>query len=171
LSEFSVPKEEKMRQLKTLVVFLIIANLCFLCFTEAFGQTAKITASKGKVTVKRLDKDWVPAKVGMILNEGDIIKTEWRSRATLKLIGKKKSSAIYIRPGSELLIAKLSRNEKTGNEESLLDLAIGNILIKAQKLEKEGDKFEVKTPTSVTGVRGTKFSVEVVSIEDILLSW
>ena len=59
----------------------------------------------------------------------------------------------------------LKKDEEGRVQTTLLDLAIGKILISAEKLDTPDSKFEVKTPTSVVGVRGTAFSVEVEAVE------
>ena len=66
---------------------------------------------------------------------------------------------------SQLSLATLVKDTTSGLKKTLLDLAIGQVLIKAEKLDTPDSKFEVKTPTSVVGVRGTKFSVRVEALE------
>ena len=56
------------------------------------------------------------------------------------------------------------RDLNKGTSQTLLDLAVGKILIRVDKLHKKGDKFEIKTPTSIVGVRGTVFGVEVEAL-------
>jgi hypothetical protein len=51
-------------------------------------------------------------------------------------------------------------NKITGDKTTLLDLAIGKVLVQTQKLQGDS-KFEVRTPTALTGVRGTIFEVTV----------
>ena len=70
---------------------------------------------------------------------------------------------VEMSPNSELTFAELVKDDATGTQKTLLDLAIGQILIKAAKLNTAESKFEVKTPTSVVGVRGTKFAVRVAT--------
>ena len=55
---------------------------------------------------------------------------------------------------------------KADTSKTLLDLAMGEILIKAQKVHGEKSQFEVKTPTSIVGVRGTTFNVKVEAVEE-----
>ena len=62
-------------------------------------------------------------------------------------------------------MAELIGNKEEGTQKTLLDLAIGKILIRAKKLHSEEEKFEVKTPTTIVGVRGTTFAVEVEALE------
>ena len=57
------------------------------------------------------------------------------------------------------------KDDQAGTQNTLFDLSLGEILIKAKKLHSEKSKFEVKTPTSIVGVRGTTFSVTVEAVK------
>ena len=69
-----------------------------------------------------------------------------------------------LKENTTLTLDILKENTATKKKVTVLDVSIGKILIQAEKL-KDGSRFEVKTPTSVVGVRGTKFSVKVEAIE------
>jgi len=61
-------------------------------------------------------------------------------------------------PTSRMRLNTLELNQETGEKTTVLDLAIGKVLIHAEKLK--GDSvFNVRTPNSTTGVRGTTFTV------------
>ncbi len=128
---------------------------------------AKIIETKGEAFVKYFkEKNWIAVKKGMILKEGGIIKTGNNSTVVIQLFKEGQETAIVeIKNNSQLLIAEISKTDKKNTEHTLLDLAIGKILVKAQKLHGEKSKFEVKTPTSIAGVRGTTFTVEVAGLK------
>ncbi|MEI7751999.1 MAG: FecR domain-containing protein, partial [Candidatus Omnitrophota bacterium] len=67
---------------------------------------------------------------------------------------------VEIKEGSLFRIQKAETDGLTGDRTTILDLAIGKILVKVEAL-KGNSKFEVKTPTALTGVRGTLFEVAV----------
>lgn len=48
----------------------------------------------------------------------------------------------------------------TKDKTTLIDLALGKLLVKVEAL-KGSSKFEVRTPTAQTGVRGTEFEIAV----------
>ena len=110
-------------------------------------------------------KTWIPAKVGMVLNQGDIIRTKKDSWALLNLDGAAETANLELKENSQLKLAELVENKKEATQTTLLDLALGEVLIKAKKLHSEKSRFEVKTPTSIVGVRGTTFSVSVEALE------
>ena len=153
--------------MKALGILLIICMVCGACsigLAEIAKREAIISEVNGKVEIKTLASGWVPAKTGMVLTQGDIISTKADSSATLKLNGTEEAT-VNIKQNSQLGLAELMANDKEGIQKTMLDLALGEILIKTQKLRSKESKFEVKTPTSIVGVRGTVFSVAVESSE------
>lgn len=129
-------------------------------------RTAQIASLDGTAEVKSAGQGgWVPASVGMVLNEGDTIKIAQKSWALLN-IDNGKIATVEVKEGSQMVIAELQADPKAETSKTLLDLAIGEVLIKAQKVHGENSKFEVKTPTSIVGVRGTTFNVKVEAVEE-----
>jgi len=108
---------------------------------------------------------WASAESGMVLSEGDILRTKKNAWALVNLDGDGETATVTVQENSQLLISKLTKDEEENSQETLLDLGLGKILIEAEKLHSEKSKFEVKTPTSVVGVRGTTFAVEVEALE------
>ena len=154
-----------MRLLKLVIIFEIITGLILVATAQDISRSASIASLKGKVQVKLInEKSWNPAKAGMVLYEGDSVRTSAGSWALLNLDGGK-TATVEVKENTQLLLSELKKNDSGDVKDTLLDLAIGKILIKVQKLRKESSKFEVKTPTSIVGVRGTVFAVEVESIE------
>jgi hypothetical protein len=145
--------------------FFLMAFIATLSTAQEIKRSASIVEVVGTVKAKAAGSSaWADAYVGMTMNEGDAIKTDASSSAVLILDGTGETSRVEVNAGSEMRLTELVKDKKTGNEKTLLDLAIGQVLIKASKLKEKGSKFEVKTPTSVIGVRGTKFSVKVEAV-------
>ena len=107
---------------------------------------------------------WSPAKVGDILNEGSFLKTGAGAKAIVN-VDDGKTAVVDVSEKSLVSFATLIKDSATGMKKTLLDLSIGQVLIKAERLDTPDSKFEVKTPTSVVGVRGTKFSVKVDALK------
>ena len=156
-----------MKSLKIICVLILVTCLACFAFTEEVKRVAKIISITGDVNVKLYGEEtvWMPAKKGMILNEGDMIRTKSDSWALLSLNGEGQTANVEVEQNSKLLLSELVMEEEKGIQRTLLDLAIGEILIKAEKLDTPESKFEVKTPTSIVGVRGTRFSVRVEALE------
>ena len=101
----------------------------------------------------------------MVLNEKDFIKTKADSWVNMNLDGSGETAAVELDENSQLMLLRLTKDDENGTQKTLLDLAIGKILIRAQKLHTKESSFEVKTPTSIVGVRGTVFEVEVEALD------
>ncbi len=147
--------------------FLFVLVLLLSCRVSAqeAARTAEIIDLEGTVEVRPVGRSWMPAEVGMILKEQDIIKTRSNSTAMLNLDGNGQTATVDISENSQLMMAELTGDKGIGTQKTLLDLAIGKILIRAKKLHSEEEKFEVKTPTTIVGVRGTTFAVEVEALQ------
>lgn len=129
-------------------------------------RNAKITSLNGPTEVKRVGQAaWSPASNGMVLGEGDALKTAAGSWVLVN-IDNGKIAMVELKGGSQMSIAELAGDPNSGTSKTLLDLAIGEVLIKAQKVHGENSRFEVKTPTSIVGVRGTTFNVKVETVEE-----
>ena len=146
-------------------LFVLVLLLSYQVSAQEAARTAEVIDLEGTVEVRPVGGSWTPAEVGMILRERDIIKTRLDSSALLNLDGDGKTATVDISENSQLMIAELIGDKKAGTQKTLLDLAIGKILIRAKKLHSEEERFEVKTPTTIVGVRGTTFAVEVESLE------
>jgi len=144
------------------VVLALLASSTFAAETRRVATIAEIT---GTAEVKIGSGKWAPAKVGMSLTQGDTIRTKAKSMAILDLDGKARSAKVELKENSLLTLAELAENKAKDTQKTLLDLSLGKILIQVHKLRQDNSKFEVKTPTSIVGVRGTTFSVAVEAIE------
>ncbi len=148
----------------------LITGLIISLFTIAIASQVKRTASisdiKGNVEVQMsIDSRWVEAKKGMVLNEGSVLRTRTASWVLLNVDGNGETATVELKENGQLRMAQLLEDKTSLTQTTLLDLALGEVLIKAKKLHSEKSKFEVKTPTSIVAVRGTTFSIAVKSVE------
>ena len=151
-----------MRMLTIFCIGALIVLTASAGLSEEAKRTAAIIQVNGEVMVKNAEPEpWVPAKVGDILTEGSFIKTGGNAKAVVNVDGDGKTATIEVSEKSVASFATLVKDTASGMKRTLLDLSVGQVLIKAEKLDTPDSKFEVKTPTSVVGVRGTKFSVKV----------
>jgi len=155
-----------MKVWKISLVLVLVVSLLSFSFGAEDQRKAVIIDLEGEVEVKVLERKrkTVPAQIGMVLYEGDVLITKADSYAVLKLEGRE-TATVEVNEESQLMLLELTEDREKQTQSTLLDLAIGKILIKVEKLLTEESKFEVKTPTSIVGVRGTIFSVEVEAIE------
>ncbi|MCX5678069.1 MAG: FecR domain-containing protein [Candidatus Omnitrophica bacterium] len=154
--------------MKTLRIICIIALILGIAVTgyAVEKRSAKITSLNGTAEIKPIGQAvWSPASAGMVMNEGDTLKTAPGSWALVD-IDNGKVAMVEVKEGSQMSLAELTADPQTDTSQTLLDLAMGEVLIKAQKIHGENSRFEVKTPTSIVGVRGTTFNVKVESVEE-----
>ncbi|MFA6321422.1 MAG: FecR domain-containing protein [Candidatus Omnitrophota bacterium] len=152
-----------MKNIKILSILILIMFAATACFAAETVRQAKVISTKGDTMVKKAgESSWVAAKVDMTVNQGDMVKTGKSSNAILNLGG---AGNVEVKENSQLSVAQLVQDSSTGDKKTLLDLAMGEVFIKAEKLRSKEEKFEVKTPTSIVGVRGTKFSVKVEAVK------
>jgi hypothetical protein len=111
------------------------------------------------VFVKSPDGEWKSAKDGMVILPGDEVKTAPQSSVDVLMDGGA-TGRIEIKEGSLFRIQKAETDATTGDKSTIIDLALGKILVKVESIKGNG-KFEVRTPTALTGVRGTIFEVSV----------
>jgi len=160
-----------MNRIKTVsLLCMLVYSICALSGYNLYAaeepRTAKILEITGTVNVKYLgERTWLPAKVGMVLNEGDFVKTSADSICILNVDGTGETATIDVSPNSQLLLSELKKDVDAGTQKTLLDLGLGEIMIRVKKLHTTESSFEVKTPTAVCGVRGTEFAVKVEAME------
>ncbi|MFH1441166.1 MAG: FecR domain-containing protein [Candidatus Omnitrophota bacterium] len=146
-----------------LFTLILLIGLLSVAFAAEDSRCAIIVKIDGSAEVRTAAKQWVRAKVNMKLVQGDIIRTNEKSVVLLQL-DSEQTAVVEIKENSKLKLAEL-QSTKEGDVVTLLDLSMGDILIEAKKLQTTKSKFEVKTPTSIVAVRGTKFEVSVKAIE------
>ena len=143
-------------------LYLFIASFLFASngWADVAGQ-AKVLEVQGEAKFLRPGtSEWAALEKNMILSEGDSVKTARESQVRLELSGGAKMGEVLVREESQFKLATLRHDQAKKTENTLLDVEIGNVLVKAEKLDGDS-KFEVKTPTSIVGVRGTTFEVQV----------
>ncbi|MCM8824051.1 MAG: FecR family protein [Candidatus Omnitrophica bacterium] len=130
-----------------LVLFWVISGGSYL-------ESAEISYIEGNVQVQpSVDKVWKKAEVGMELNIGDSIRTARRSKADVIL---DKINKHIIRIEEQTLVVL---NSTIPGQINKIDISNGKIFSDVERLL-EGMTFEISTPSSTSGVRGTGYSVE-----------
>lgn len=102
--------------------------------------------SHGKITA---------AKIGLKVLPSDKVFTGKDSRAKIVMSD---SNIINISPDTQMLIEKYVFNEKKDEKNVTLNILYGKVRSTVnQKYDGEKNKFQIKTPSAVAGVRGTDF--------------
>jgi hypothetical protein len=147
---------------KIIIVLFVAVSLASMATAFGARRSAKVIVLKGNAEVRvPKAKEWTPAKVGTILNEGAIFKTREKSSAVIELDGRELAAKIVVEEKTQLLFLRLSPPDKEGVQETLLDVGLGKITVTTMKTQSEKSRFEIKTPTSMVDVKEGTISVLV----------
>jgi hypothetical protein len=134
---------------------MMVYILFFFAFVNsAFAANGMFMVVKGDVKLSAGgNKAPTVAKVGTQVNQGDQIITGADSRAKIVMSDR---NIINVSPNTKLVIEQYVSDEKSKNVK--LSLLEGKIRTNVeQKYDNDKNKFEIRTPTAVAGVRGTQF--------------
>ncbi|NLY63918.1 MAG: LysM peptidoglycan-binding domain-containing protein [Alcaligenaceae bacterium] len=108
---------------------------------------AKIIYLTGEVQINKQ-----PGRKQQLINEADTITTGAQSNITFELSDESK---VQIPPDSTVVIQRLRKFQGTGLIDSVFNIQTGNLAAHASPKETGVGRFEIRTPVSITGVRGT----------------
>jgi hypothetical protein len=117
---------------------------------------AKVVALSGDVSATGSDGQKVEMKVGATLMEGAQIETGVNGFLTMSLPD---ASRISLPSNSRVKFNRLRMARFTKSPRTELMLMHGHVESRVSPLETNKGSYEVRTPTSVAGVRGTQFRV------------
>jgi len=98
------------------------------------------------------------ATINEIIGEGDRIETGEDGMIEIKFDN---GNAINLKPNTNLVIVRLVIDPKTEEYENLFEVSMGKVRARIENL-KGGSSFKIKTPTAISGARGTIMYVEVL---------
>lgn len=125
-------------------------------YSEAKSSIGKITVVSGTVSYKSVDNsDWMKAKKGYQLFEGDKVKTGVRSKALLVFVD---GSKMVVSEKSTISINKFLIKGKK-KRDVLFGIDRGTVRAFVKKFFGKST-VRVKTKTSTAGVKGTEFVVK-----------
>lgn len=137
----------------------VVVSFCLLIAPAAFAADHGLfMVVKGSVKViSGKDKSSATAKVGSKVFSGDTVVTEKDSRAKIVMADR---NVLQLSPDTKFEITNYKTSEVESERTAQLALMQGKV--RAQVEQKYGDKnkFEMKTPTAVAGVRGTQYVVQ-----------
>lgn len=145
------------------VVLMLLAGLALMAGkAHAAEGVGKITRIKGAVTVERSGEPKpIKATMGMDLFRNDKIVTQAKAYVRFTLVD---GSILTLGEKGEMSLAEFDFNPKEKKRTALFNVVIGKLRVFANEMLKFRDnRFNVKTPTAVAGVRGTLFVVWVKS--------
>lgn len=137
---------------KILLVFLALSVFLFFSY-QAYGQGSSsdngiILFMQGDVKVKTAKSNiWSVAEKGLIISNGDAMKTGKNSWAEIAF-GKNHKNSVRVQSETEVVFNDLGATK--------INLLKGELRSLVEKVSKNR-VYEIKTPVSVCGIRGTGF--------------
>jgi len=145
-----------MRFFSQIVPAAIFAALAFSVPSAA--EVGQIKNTTGQVFLLRNNQQQ-PAKPGDTVEQADIIITGANGSFGMTLIDGTRLSA---GPNSRIELKQFRFNPTTQEGESLTELHRGTLTIVSGQIAKRSPgAMKVQTPTTILGVRGTRFAVKV----------
>ena len=149
------------------VIVVLVLFMLPVAHAEEEPREAIILDMEGAVYLLPKGGERMEAEVGMKIDQRTLLVTKAGSWAYVRIDGLKQAR-VEVKENSQLLFYEMLMDKEKKNQSTLLDLAIGKILVRVEELESDKPNFEVKTPTTVIGTMGkgeSTFSVEVEAVE------
>lgn len=142
--------------MRGIICFGALASILFA--SPATAEVGRIKSSVGIVQVQR-GGALLPVRPGLKLEQGDLIVTGKASRVGIAFID---DTRFAVGPNSRITLTEFGydRTRQTGTFVTRVDR--GSLGVVSGRIAKSRrDAMKVRTPTSMLGVRGTKFVVDV----------
>lgn len=137
-----------------------IATFCLLLAltSPAFAEIGRVKRVTGQAWIERAGKR-LPPSIGQTLMKGDTLITGRDGRLSVTFIDNTRFSA---GPGSRVALSEFRFDETTHKGAFVTQVDRGSLAVVSGQIAKEDPKaMQVRTPTSLLGVRGTRFIVTV----------
>ena len=142
------------------LIFGLMLMVPAVCYAGGSSKASVLDIRGEAMFMKAGASVWDRLESTTILKEGDSIKTSPGSEVLLELTGNFKTAELTVKEGTEFKFDTFRFDEAAKSDNTLLNIGVGSILVKAEKLVGDS-KFQVKTPVSIVGIRGTIFEVNV----------
>ncbi|MCA9972428.1 MAG: FecR domain-containing protein [Anaerolineales bacterium] len=147
---------------------LIVLLLAAFAFAQPVGSDATLVVSAGDVTLTQVSRRFlvvpeeaqltISAGSAILVNQGDVVDLPPGSEAQLRLAD---GSSVDLLAGTRLALSEILIDDNTYRVR--LHMLAGRTVSRVVRLLGQGDTYEIRTPSSTASVRGTVFTVEVIS--------
>ena len=126
--------------------------------SPALGEIARIKQSSGAAVVQRGSQQIKPAP-GLQLLAGDRLVTGKDGRMSLTFVD---NTRFAVGPNSRISVSEFQYDRTRQKGSFVTQVDRGSLAVSSGKIAKsDRDAMKVRTPTTLLGVRGTKFIIEV----------
>ena len=137
-----------------LVIAAVVIGAVFLFSKEESYRSIAVNQLEGTAMIKN-EQEEIKAYKGMHLNSGDDVNVQKESNLTLLMDANK---YLYAEAGTHFEVECVD-GEQSGKK--VIHLKDGSVLIRLKTALKDGEIYEVETPTGTMSVRGTVFRISV----------
>jgi len=132
--------------------------LAFCLSAQAAEQAGMVKTSKGSVSIERAGEK-LPAAVGTPIQVADRVRTGGDAAVGITL---RDGTLLSAGPNSLLVIDKFAYDATSQGGNMSIGIRKGTLSVASGKIAKQApESVDFRTPTSVLGVRGTEFVIEV----------
>src|SRR5499425_1067965 len=137
----------------------LVFAACFLSrVPSAWAEIGQIKNVAGQVSLVRNNVQQ-PAKTGDLLEQADVLTTGPNGSVGITFIDNTRFSA---GPNSRIELKQFRFDPTTQEGDFVTDVKQGTLaIISGQIAKRSPDAMKVRTPTTILGVRGTKFAIKV----------
>jgi len=147
-----------MIQRRHAVIAVAIALFVILLSHSVWAQIGQIKNVAGQVSLVRNNVQQ-SAKTGDLLEQADVLTTGPNGSVGITFIDNTRFSA---GPNSRIELKQFNFNPTTQEGDFVTDVQQGTLaIISGQIAKRSPDAMKVRTPTTILGVRGTKFAIKV----------
>ena len=147
-----------MRDLLVIAIAMVLVLVLSVAVASAAAPIGLVKVTAGSATVQRGDET-LPARLGLALQEGDILRTGADGRVGVVL---RDDTRLSLGPESEILIDRFAFAPAQGRLGLVVKMARGIMAFVSGNIAKlSHDAVRVETPVAIVGVRGTQFLVKV----------
>ena len=133
-------------------------SACALISSPARGEIGRIKSAMGTASVQR-GADHIPASTGQQLMPGDWLETGKDGRISLTFVD---NTRFAVGPNSRIELSKFEYDPTSQKGSFITQVERGSLAVVSGRISKSGrDAMQMRTPTSLLGVRGTRFIIEV----------
>ena len=139
--------------------FAVLSFLaCLAVATPAAAEIGRVKSSVGPVQIQR-GTTQLPVKPGLKLEQGDYIVTGKNGRLGIAFVD---DTRFAVGPNSKLKLSRFGYDRTRQTGEFVTEVDRGSLGVVSGKIAKsKQDAMKVRTPTSMLGVRGTKFILDI----------
>ena len=147
-----------MRDLPVIAGAMVLVLVLTVAVASASAPIGLVKVTEGTATVQRGDET-LPARLGLALEEGDILRTGGDGRMGVVL---RDDTRLSLGPESEIRIDRFLFAPAKGHLALVVKMARGIMVFISGNIAKlSHDAVRVETPVAIVGVRGTQFLVKV----------